>query len=183
MAGKEYQKRGYVYVLSNPAMPGIVKIGRSQSGGKQRAGQLYTTGVPVPFFLEFEMLVDDPESIEIAAHETLARYRVNGSREFFACEIDEAVQAVIDAYAWSMDHELVPFDLVWEPESLRWLVARLREERCINTHPIPLFSAIQRHMTVDIAADLFAQDQERARRYREKRDSKRQIPQEGETIQ
>ena len=39
-----------VYVLTNPAMPGLVKIGRTdQDDANTRIAQLYTTGVPVPF--------------------------------------------------------------------------------------------------------------------------------------
>ena len=40
----------YVYVLTNPAMPGLVKIGRTDSSDPTtRVTQLYPTGVPVPF--------------------------------------------------------------------------------------------------------------------------------------
>lgn len=43
-----------VYVLTNPAVPGLVKIGYTiQEDANARIGQLYTTGVPVPFKLEF----------------------------------------------------------------------------------------------------------------------------------
>ena len=183
MADKSYQKRGYVYVLSNPSMPGIVKIGRSKAGGKHRASQLYTTGVPMPFLLEFEMLVTDPEFVEVAAHEHLEQRRVNGSREFFACETDEAIHAVIGAYAFLMDCELVSLDMVWEPESLRLLTARLREDWGIDTHPVPLFSAIERQMTPEIAAALYQRQQESIRRRKEKRENEHHIRQEDATIQ
>jgi hypothetical protein len=39
-----------VYVLTNPAMPGLVKIGKTtQVEVEERMKQLYGTGVPVPF--------------------------------------------------------------------------------------------------------------------------------------
>jgi hypothetical protein len=39
-----------VYVLTNAAMPGLTKIGKTtQEDVKSRLSQLYTTGVPVPF--------------------------------------------------------------------------------------------------------------------------------------
>ena len=39
-----------VYVLTNPAMPGIVKIGMTDRPDVQRRmGELYSTGVPLPF--------------------------------------------------------------------------------------------------------------------------------------
>ncbi|MFT7387743.1 MAG: hypothetical protein ACI8VC_000984 [Candidatus Endobugula sp.] len=41
---------GIVYVLTNPAMPGIVKIGKtSRDSVDARLNELYSTGVPVPF--------------------------------------------------------------------------------------------------------------------------------------
>ena len=39
-----------VYVLTNPAMPGLVKIGMTDRDDVQRRmSDLYTTGVPLPF--------------------------------------------------------------------------------------------------------------------------------------
>ena len=40
--------KGIVYVLSNPAMPDIVKIGKTRDIN-QRLSSLYSTGVPLPF--------------------------------------------------------------------------------------------------------------------------------------
>ena len=38
-----------VYAARNPAMPGLIKIGRTDQEADARLSQLYTTGVPVPF--------------------------------------------------------------------------------------------------------------------------------------
>lgn len=41
---------GIVYLLTNPMMPGLVKIGMTtQEDIDKRMKELYTTGVPVPF--------------------------------------------------------------------------------------------------------------------------------------
>jgi hypothetical protein len=40
---------GYVYIMANSAMPGIVKIGSTKLTPEARARQLSTTGVPAPF--------------------------------------------------------------------------------------------------------------------------------------
>ena len=41
---------GIVYVLTNPVMPGIIKIGMTQRNDIEgRLRELYTTGVPVPY--------------------------------------------------------------------------------------------------------------------------------------
>jgi hypothetical protein len=75
---------GIVYVLSNPAMPGLLKIGHTtQEDINIRLGQLYSTGVPVPFQLEFACRVENPEEVEEALHEAFAPNRINPKREFF----------------------------------------------------------------------------------------------------
>ena len=40
---------GTVYVLSNPAMPVMVKIGKTTRNVEFRLSDLYSTGVPLPF--------------------------------------------------------------------------------------------------------------------------------------
>lgn len=45
---------GIVYLLTNPVMPGLVKIGMTtQEGIDKRMKELYTTGVPIPFECKF----------------------------------------------------------------------------------------------------------------------------------
>ena len=39
---------GIVYVLTNPAMPGMVKIGKTGRDVELRLNDLYTTGLPCP---------------------------------------------------------------------------------------------------------------------------------------
>ncbi len=81
-----------VYVLTNSAMPGLVKIGRtSQEDANGRIGQLYTTGVPVPFTLEYACKVPTAEEVEKALHIAFAPNRINPRREFFRLEVDQAI--------------------------------------------------------------------------------------------
>ena len=98
--------KGYVYVLSNPSMPGLVKIGRSKVGGNSRGKQMYRgdTGVPTPFELEFECLFDDCIEAEAMLHDELGHLRVNPQREFFKMDQDEAVIAVLNMAAYFRDH-------------------------------------------------------------------------------
>lgn len=76
---------GYVYCLSNPMYEGVVKVGITFKTPEERARQLYTTGVPLPFTVEFAMKVPNPEDAEARLHNLLTKYhaRVNPSREFF----------------------------------------------------------------------------------------------------
>jgi len=81
-----------VYLLTNPAMPGLVKIGRtSRDTAQARLDQLYTTGVPVPFELVFACRVEDAARVEQALHIAFAPQRVNARREFFRIEPDQAL--------------------------------------------------------------------------------------------
>ncbi|MBW8617099.1 MAG: GIY-YIG nuclease family protein [Hyphomicrobiales bacterium] len=81
-----------VYVLTNPAMPGFVKIGKTllEDVG-QRLAQLYTTGVPFPFELAFACKVPNADEVEKALHRAFAPNRANPKREFFNIEADQAI--------------------------------------------------------------------------------------------
>jgi hypothetical protein len=86
------QQFSIAYVLSNPAMPGMVKIGRtSHDDANTRIAQLYTTGVPVPFTLEFAARVPNSDEVEKALHIAFAPHRVNPKREFFRIEPEQAI--------------------------------------------------------------------------------------------
>ena len=81
-----------VYVLTNPAMPGFVKIGKTLiEDVNQRLGQLYTTGVPFPFELAFACKVPNADEVERALHRAFAPNRANPRREFFNIEPDQAI--------------------------------------------------------------------------------------------
>jgi hypothetical protein len=88
-------KAGYVYILVNRAMPGIVKIGSTKLPPEERARQLSTTGVPTPFqviaFHEFE----DELRAEREIHALFSQHRVHSRREFFDISIEEAQTALL----------------------------------------------------------------------------------------
>jgi hypothetical protein len=91
---------GFVYVLTNPVMPGLVKIGCTEaSDADTRIAQLYTTGVPVPFKIEFAARVEDMVAVEAALHQAFAPNRINPKREFFRLEPDQpiAILKLLDA--------------------------------------------------------------------------------------
>lgn len=97
--------KGYVYILTNEAMPGIVKIGKSRRGAPARAAELYKTitGVPTPFDVYFEILCEEPDDVEAAIHDRLSENRVNQFREFFRIDTYEAKEQLIDTVC---EHEL-----------------------------------------------------------------------------
>ena len=91
---------GIVYLLTNPAMPGLVKIGMTErSDIEMRMKELYTTGVPVPFECQFacEVKKSDCAKIEKALHTAFAPQRVNSNREFFRINVEQA-RAILELF-------------------------------------------------------------------------------------
>jgi hypothetical protein len=86
--------RGFVYVLTNRAMPGLIKIGFSTRHPNERATELSTTGVPFSFEVASFVEVDDPSQMESEIHKRLAKHRVSENREFFRVAVERAVAIV-----------------------------------------------------------------------------------------
>lgn len=73
-------------------MPGLVKIGfTAQEEAETRIYQLYSTGVPVPFAVEYAATVENGENVESALHTAFAPNRVNPKREFFSIDPEQAI--------------------------------------------------------------------------------------------
>jgi hypothetical protein len=88
-------KKGYIYVLTNPCIADLVKVGRSVHGGKLRASHIYQTGVPAPFSVYFEMIFDDASAAEKEIHLQLSDYRYSSSREFFRIAPEFAANEIV----------------------------------------------------------------------------------------
>ena len=82
-----------IYCFSNPSMPGIYKIGFTERNVDKRITELYTTGVPEPFHLEFSVLVDNPKKKERILHQLLEQSknitRIKSNREFFRGKLED----------------------------------------------------------------------------------------------
>lgn len=91
---------GIVYLLTNPCMPGLVKIGMTtQEDIEKRMKELYTTGVPVPFECQFACEVNkkDCAKIEKALHTAFEPQRINKNREFFKINVEQA-RAILELF-------------------------------------------------------------------------------------
>lgn len=91
---------GIVYVLTNPAMPGLVKIGMTTRDNMDaRMRELYGTGVPVPFECQYACKVksSDCAKIEKALHTAFAPNRINANREFFQIKPEQAM-AILELF-------------------------------------------------------------------------------------
>ena len=77
---------GYIYCFSNPSYGGLVKVGMTTRSPEDRAKELFVTGVPTPFKIEFAKKVSNPASKEATLHMLLEEYteRTSHRREFFS---------------------------------------------------------------------------------------------------
>jgi len=135
--------KGYVYVLTNEAMPGLVKIGRSKTAAAGRASTMYRgdTGVPLPFDIGFECLFEDCISGEQFVHEQLSDCRINPNREFFKIDVIDATVAVMGARAYEIDHVISHADVTVRDDA----VARLADD--LNTKSPFIATAISDYLT------------------------------------
>ena len=97
MSGKQKapaHRAKFVYVLVNPEMPDLVKVGWSGRLPEDRAEELSRTAVPLPYYVAYRTRTLKHEAVEKRAHQLLADYRVSSKREFFRVPVAIAVQAV-----------------------------------------------------------------------------------------
>lgn len=91
---------GIVYVLSNPAMEGYLKIGKTQGDTPNdviaRMRTLDDTPVPLPFNCEYAAVVEDYSRVELALHKAFGDNRVRDNREFFEGLQPFRVKAVLE---------------------------------------------------------------------------------------
>ena len=86
---------GTLYVLTNPFMPGLVKIGCTTGPVEERIKALSSsTGVPVAFQCHFAAQVDEMTSKEKTLHQLFSDKRVNPNREFFQVPPEKVVLAI-----------------------------------------------------------------------------------------
>lgn len=90
---------GYVYILTNAAMPGYIKIGLTQQDDvATRVRQLDNTSLPLPFECYFAARVPDCSKLERTLHFVFGEKRARGNREFFTAQPDLA-KAIIELVA------------------------------------------------------------------------------------
>lgn len=87
---------GFVYIIINPAMRGLVKIGLTERTPKARAKELRGTGVPDDFVVVYDELVTDCEAVERRLHQRFDDYRYQPNREFFQIPVREAIRGLMD---------------------------------------------------------------------------------------
>ena len=126
-----------LYALSNPAMPGLVKVGQTgRDDLRQRMKELYNTSVPFPFECVIAVEVEDDEgdNLEEGIHRAFKTWRVNPKREFFEIEADQ-VKAILSIWPNGkdvppqIDKEIVEKLPVEEREAAQIFETKKRRQR------------------------------------------------------
>jgi hypothetical protein len=99
------EHEGFIYILSNPAMPGILKIGCTSGIAERRAAELSSSsGVPQRYNIEKTFPVyASPKAVEKKVHLALDGCRINDSREFFRISVEDATIRIQAAFAGAFD--------------------------------------------------------------------------------
>ncbi|MCG9886505.1 MAG: GIY-YIG nuclease family protein [Cyanobacteria bacterium] len=69
----------------------MIKVGRTLRDSRSRARELFTTGLPTPFQVAFEIFSDEHEKLEADFHQELHDFRISNNREFFKYPLDKAI--------------------------------------------------------------------------------------------
>lgn len=115
-----------IYILVNAAMPGYVKIGKTNNL-EQRMRQLYRTPVPLPFECFYACRVENAEKVEKWLFDIFDDRRVSKEREFF----EVASERVVAALREKAIEDITPkHDYVESPEDQQAL-NRAKERRAV----------------------------------------------------
>lgn len=122
-----------IYAARNPAMPDLIKIGKTDQDADVRLSQLYTTGVPVPFKCVMAIKPERPAAVvEQALHRAFEPQRLNPRREFF--EIDqEQVVAIMQLLGEDVTDQVQAAD---DSDSELTAVDRAARERVDRRRPV-----------------------------------------------
>ena len=85
----------WVYALSNPSMPNMLKIGYTNQDPEARVKEINrATGVPTDFIVEYAFPCVNGYEVEQLVHDELDELRVNGKKEFFHVPLDRAKEVI-----------------------------------------------------------------------------------------
>ena len=127
---------GIVYILTNPSMPDLIKIGRTDGALDERVRNLSSaTGVPLPFEVFYAAQVEDSVGWERAIHEAFDDRRLNPKREFFRLSPDKplAILKMANAVVVTPTH-----DITDSPEELEALDRERRRDINFSFGGLPI---------------------------------------------
>lgn len=99
-------KAGWLYVISSPSLPGLVKIGCTRRlSPVVRVKELSSASLPEPFSAHGFVFSDDCFALESAMHKYFDKQRVNPDREFFSVTPNECIRVLKDVFHVEVNFE------------------------------------------------------------------------------
>lgn len=91
---KKRNELGWIYIVSNVSLAGMVKIGQTSNPVEERVQELsQSTSIPTPFKIEAQFIVERPKDTELKIHRYLRKFRINSRKEFFRINLDKAIES------------------------------------------------------------------------------------------
>lgn len=88
-------KAGYLYIISSPSLPDMVKIGVTRRLNPAiRVKELSSSSLPFPFELNAYCFNNNAFELETNMHSHFNAYRVSPNREFFYITVEQAVDVL-----------------------------------------------------------------------------------------
>ena len=86
---------GYVYVISNPLFPDLVKIGFTDKTPEERIDQLDGTGLPEAYIEHYRIKTKNARELEKRLHVHFNSFRYKKDKEFFKLDPHEVYQVLM----------------------------------------------------------------------------------------
>lgn len=96
---ESHSKAGWLYVISSPSLPGLVKLGCTRRlNPALRVRELSSSSLPEPYHAHCFVFSDDCFELESQIHKYFNKERVNPDREFFRIEPKEAIDVLKEIF-------------------------------------------------------------------------------------
>ena len=96
---ESHSKAGWLYVISSPSLPGLVKLGATRRLNPTiRVKELSSSSLPEPYKAHCFVFSDDCFELESQIHKYFDKERVNPDREFFRIEPKDAIDVLREIF-------------------------------------------------------------------------------------
>ena len=132
--------KGYIYVLFNNSMLGLLKIGMTERDVESRVKELSSaTGVANPFICLYSEKFNNCRKAEREIHKLLEQYRERSNREFFKVTTEQAIKTIIkykkssqdenEDFTKELENQIIKEDLEYMELERRQLAEKSRVEK------------------------------------------------------
>lgn len=145
---------GYVYILKNSRLHGLVKIGYTTTSVQERVDTINNaTGVAEKFEIFSFYKVNDAQKMEATIHKKLAKYRTRNHKEFFEIKAEVAkdyVEKIIKNENYGIELDSLNSQLFNNPKTLGEIIKSRRKALNITQQELYLMLGIGNRVISDI---------------------------------